>query len=57
MIYQFMAIATDPSGETGMATVTIHVLDVDEAPQVRGPAALTYFENQPQAAPDANSIT
>ena len=38
--------ATDPSGATGMATVTIHVLDVAEMPEVRGPAALTYFENQ-----------
>ena len=44
-MYRFLAIATDPSGETGMATVTIHVLDVDEAPEVTGPAALTYFEN------------
>ena len=41
------AIATDPSGATGMITVTIHVLDVDEVPEVTGPAALTYFENQP----------
>ena len=41
------AIATDPSGATGMVTVTIHVLDVDEVPEVTGPAALTYFENQP----------
>ena len=39
------AIATDPSGATGQATVAIHVLDVDEAPEVTGPAALTYFEN------------
>ena len=46
---QVTAIATDPSGATGTAIVTIHVLDVDEAPQVRGPAALTYFENQPTA--------
>ena len=46
---QVTANATDPSGEIGRAIVTIHVLDVDEAPQVRGPAALTYFENQDPA--------
>ena len=46
--------ATDPSGATGMATVTIHVLDVAETPEVRGPAALTYFENQTEA--DASLI-
>ncbi len=40
------ANATDPSGEIGRAIVTIHVLDEVEAPQVMGPAALTYFENQ-----------
>ena len=44
-MYRFLAIATDPSGATGMVTVTIHVLDVDEAPEITGPAALTYFEN------------
>ena len=43
---QVTAIATDPSGEAGRVTVTIYVLDVDEAPVVMGPAALTYFENQ-----------
>ena len=43
------ANATDPSGVIGQVIVTIHVLDVDEAPAVRGPAALTYFENQPAA--------
>ena len=41
------AIATDPSGATGQITVDIHVLDMAEVPEVRGPAALTYFENQP----------
>ena len=41
------ANATDPSGAIGRAVVTIHVLDEVEAPAVTGPAALTYFENQP----------
>ena len=43
---QVTAIATDPSGETDLIQVTIHVLDVAEKPEVRGPSALTYFENQ-----------
>ena len=49
---QVTAIATDPSGETGLITVTIHVLDVAEKPEVRGPAALTYFENQTEEDTD-----
>ena len=52
-MYRFLAIATDPSGETGQATVTIRVLDVDEAPEVTGPAALTYFENTPVSDTDS----
>ena len=43
--YTVVARATDPSGEAGEATLTIHVLDVDEVPQLTGPAAVTYFEN------------
>ena len=45
--YRVLAKATDPSGVSGQITVTIHVLDMAEVPEVRGPAALTYFENQP----------
>ena len=44
-IYQVLVKATDPSGESGEITVTIHVLDEDEAPELTGPAALTYREN------------
>ncbi len=43
--YQVVAKATDPSGASGMVLVYIHVLDVDEVPEVTGPAAITYFEN------------
>ena len=57
--YRFLAIATDPSGVTGQATVTIHVLDVDEGPQVTGPTALSYFENtfvDPAATPRVHEL-
>ena len=47
---QVTANATDPSGEIVRALVTIHVLDVDEAPEVTGPAAITYFENQEEGS-------
>ena len=39
----------DPSGEAGDATLTIHVLDVEETPQLMGAAAITYFENRPDS--------
>ena len=50
--YRYIVVvrATDPSGEYGEATLTIHVLDEDETPQLTGPAALTYFENRPVAS-------
>ncbi len=47
--YSVVVRATDPSGEYGEATLTIHVLEEDETPQLTGPAALTYFENRPVA--------
>ena len=53
---QVTAIATDPSGATGMITVTIHVLDEHEAPKVMGPAALTYFENQASGVADTTRL-
>ena len=43
--YTVVVRATDPSGAAGDATLTIHVLDVDEVPELMGPAALTYREN------------
>ena len=43
--YQVVVRATDPSGEFADVTVTIHVVDEDEAPEITGPAALTYLEN------------
>ena len=43
--YTVVVKATDPSGADGEATLTIHVLDVVETPQLTGPAAITYFEN------------
>ena len=49
--YTVVVRATDPSGGVGDATLTIHVLDVDEVPQLTGPAALTYFENSIATAP------
>ena len=44
-MYPVIVMATDPSGDSGEITVTIHVLEEDEAPEITGPAALTYFEN------------
>ncbi len=54
---QVTAIATDPSGETGMVRVDIHVLDVDEVPEVTGPAALTMFENATDLLLDQDPTT
>ena len=53
--YSVVVRATDPSGEFGEATLTIHVLDVEETPQLTGPAALTYFENQPAATTNTDT--
>ena len=55
--YTVVVRATDPSGATGDATLTIHVLDVDEVPQLTGPAALTYFENRPDATTNVVTTT
>ena len=40
-----MVRATDPSGAFEDMELTIYVLDVEETPELTGPAALTYFEN------------
>ena len=50
--YQILVRATDPSGEFGDVTVNIHVVDEDEAPEITGPAALTYLENSATADGD-----
>ena len=50
--YTVVVKATDPSGKEGEATLTIHVLDVEETPQLTGPAALTYFENSANSTND-----
>ena len=55
--YSAVVKATDPSGAEGEANLTIHVLDVEETPQLRGPAALTYFENQPSQTITVNTVS
>ena len=52
--YKLVVRATDPSGAFDDMALTIHVLDVDEAPDVTGPAALTYFENADSLLLDRN---
>ena len=43
--YSVVVRATDPSGAFEDMELTIYVLDVEETPELTGPAALTYFEN------------
>ncbi len=57
--YTYMVVvkATDPSGAAGEATLTIHVLDMVETPQLLGAAAITYFENRPDATSNVLTTT
>ena len=44
-VYTVTVTATDPSGETSMAMVTIEVTDVNEDPSVMGDASIDHPEN------------
>ena len=52
--YSVVVRATDPSGAFEDMELDIYVLDVEETPELTGPAALTYFENSVDLLLDRN---
>ena len=52
--YSVVVRATDPSGAFEDMELDIYVLDVEETPELTGPAALTYFENSADLLLDRN---
>ena len=55
--YTVTVTATDPSGQTSMAAVTIEVTDVNEDPSVMGDASIDHPENGTALAADPGVYT
>ena len=47
--YEVIVTATNPDGLSDSVTLTINVLDVNDPPEVSGPTAVTYAENDTTA--------